>query len=113
MSAVVYEVNLDVDASIAVEFRAWLDGHVREILALPGFTGAQVFEVLDPPACAGRMALCVHYALVDAAALEAYLREHAPRLRGDGQARFGGRFNSSRRVLRGLHGQRADATAGA
>lgn len=97
---VIYEVNIEVDASAHDEYRAWLHDHIAEILALPGFTGAKRFEVLDPPASAGRIALCVQYALKDQAALDDYLRDHAPRLRADGMARFGGRFQASRRVLR-------------
>lgn len=42
----------------------------------------------------------MHYVLRDAAALDAYLHEHAPRMRADGVARFGDRFRASRRVLR-------------
>ena len=80
--SVVYEVNLDLDAAIAADYRTWLDGHVREILALPGFTGAQVHEVLDPPAAVGRVALSVQYRLVDSDALDRYLREHATQPRG-------------------------------
>lgn len=99
-TGVLYEVNIEVDASAHEEYRSWLRDHIAEILALPGFTGAKVFEVLDPPASAGRIALCVQYALKDQAALDDYLREHAPRLRADGMARFGGRFQASRRVLR-------------
>lgn len=99
-TGVLYEVNIEVDASAHDEYRVWLRDHIAEILALPGFTGAKVFEVLDPPASAGRIALCVQYALKDQAALDDYLREHAPRLRADGMARFGGRFQASRRVLR-------------
>jgi hypothetical protein len=98
-SGVVYEVNLDVDAAIADEYRTWLAGHVAEIVALPGFTGARTFEVLDPAPAAGRFGLCVQYALRDAAALEAYLHDHAPRLRADAVARFGERFRATRRVL--------------
>lgn len=96
---VVYEVNLDVDASIAEAFDEWLRGHVREILALDGFLGARVFEVRDPVASPGRACLCVQYELRDPQALEAYLRDHAPRMRADGLARFGGRFAATRRVL--------------
>lgn len=99
-TGVLYEVNIEVDASAHEEYRAWLRDHIAEILALPGFTGAKLFEVLDPPASAGRIGLCVQYALKDQAALDDYLREHAPRLRSDGMARFGGRFEASRRVLR-------------
>lgn len=94
----VYEVNLDIDADIAVEYRRWLDAHVAAMLALPGFVSAGVFDVREPEA-AGSVRLCVHYLLHDADALAAYLREHAPRMREDGVARFGGRFRASRRVL--------------
>jgi len=97
---VVYEVNLDVDAAIRDDYLAWLGPHMRELCALPGFVDARWFEVDEPAAEPGRMALCVHYTLRDAAALDAYLREHAPRLRADGEARFGGRFRASRRVLK-------------
>lgn len=96
---VIYEVNLDVDVTIRDDYLAWLHTHVADICALDGFTGADCSEVLDPPAAPGRVAFCVHYRLVDAAALEAYLHEHAPRLREDGLARFGGRFSATRRVL--------------
>lgn len=96
---VVYEVNLDVDAAIAGAYRAWLDAHVAAMLALPGFVGARVLDVVDPPPAPGRAAWCVHYALRDDAALDAYLREHAPRMREEGLQRFGDRFRASRRVL--------------
>lgn len=95
----IYEVNLDVDRAIEGEYRAWLAGHVREMLALPGFTGAHVHEILDPPPAEGRLALCVHYRLRDRAALDDYLRTHAQRMRADGIARFGDRFRAGRRVL--------------
>ena len=95
-----YEVNLEVDAGIAAAYRRWLDGHVAAIIALPGFTGARILEVVEPAAPSTRVALCVQYTLADAAALENYLREHAPRLRADGVARFGDRFHAQRRILR-------------
>lgn len=102
LQSMIYEVNLDLDAAICDEYLTWLDAHMREICALPGFTGAQLFVVDEPAATSGRVSLCVHYTLRDQAALDAYLRDHAPRLRADGIARFGGRFNASRRVMRVL-----------
>jgi antibiotic biosynthesis monooxygenase (ABM) superfamily enzyme len=99
---VVYEVSVELDATIRADYLAWLRAHIDEICALPGFTGAQVFEVAEPAPADGRVSLCVQYRLVDAAALDAYLREHAPRLRTDGVARFGDRFRAQRRVLRTL-----------
>ena len=97
----VYEVNLEFDRVIEADYRAWLATHVRDILALPGFTGAEVFEVLDPPPTAGRIGLSVRYSLRDRAALDGYLREHAPRLRAEGLERFGEEgVRIRRRVLR-------------
>ena len=99
--SIVYEVNIDLDAAIETDYRAWLRDHVAQILALQGFIDAQVFDVIDPAPSSGRIALCVHYRLRDEAALQDYFDQHAARLRGDGVARFGGKFNASRRVLRG------------
>ena len=95
----VYEVNLSVDAEVADAFAAWLPGHVAELLALPGFLSADIFRVEEPAAGAGEVGLSVRYRLRDRDALEAYLRDHAARLRADGTARFGGRFQATRRVL--------------
>jgi hypothetical protein len=98
----VYEVDLEVEAAIAADYRDWLRGHVAAILALPGFRGAEVQEVLEPAAPAGFAGLCVRYRLDDEDAWTAYLREHAPRMRAEGEARFGGRFHARRRLLRPL-----------
>ena len=98
----VYEVNLEVEAAIAGDYRDWLRGHMAEILALPGFLGAGISEVLDPAPAEGFIGLCVQYRLADEAALAAYLCDHAPRLRAEGETRFGGRFRARRRVLRPL-----------
>ena len=99
---VVYEVNLSIDREIERDYRAWLDEHVRRILALPGFTGARLFR-RDPAdegrSDEGRVHLTVQYALVDRAALEAYLEQHAPALRREGLERFPGRFAATRRIL--------------
>lgn len=101
-AAVVYEVDVEVAPEIAAAYRDWLRAHVAEILALPGFTGAALFERREPPPADGWASLCVQYRLRDADALAAYLREHAPRLRADGLARFGARMRASRRVLHAL-----------
>ncbi len=99
-TAVVYEVNLEIEIVIAEDYREWLDTHVAAILALPGFTGARILDVQEPAAPEGWISLCVQYVLRDQAALDAYLHEHAAAMRADGQARFGGRFRAGRRVLR-------------
>ena len=100
MSAIIYVVDLDVDATLASEYLPWLREHVREMLALPGFAGAQVYERLETSS-PGRFACSVHYRLRDRASYDAYLREHAPRMRAAG-ARFAGRVHASRSLLRTL-----------
>ncbi len=92
---IVYEVRASCEPAIADDYRAWLDGHITEILAIPGFIGA---ELLAEDSDDGRRVWTVRYHLADRAALEAYLRDHAPRLRADGAARFGDRFRATRRV---------------
>ena len=99
---IVYEVNLFVRRGIEAAFRAWLPLHVAEVIALPGFTGARLLEREQPPPADDEIALCVQYELRDAAALDAYLREHAARMRADGLARFGDAFRAERRVLRSV-----------
>ncbi|KWS06042.1 hypothetical protein AZ78_3596 [Lysobacter capsici AZ78] len=99
VAGAIYEVNLDLDAAIADDYLAWLREHIAQICALPGFLGATLHLVADPLAEPGRRALCVQYRLRDQAALDDYLRDHAPRLRADGMARFGGKFSASRRIL--------------
>ena len=99
---VIYEVNLVVDAEIAVEYRHWLVAHVREMLALPGFTGARLLEPVEDEADTRHVAFCTQYELADQAALDNYLRVHAARMRADGITRFGDRFRASRRILRQL-----------
>jgi hypothetical protein len=97
--AVIYEVNVEVDVAIADAYRMWLREHVTEMVALPGFLDATRYDVLEPNARDGTVAICVHYRLRDRAALDAYLRDHAPRMRADGVARFGDRLRATRRVL--------------
>lgn len=99
--ALVYEVNLSVEHAIAEEFRAWLIDHVQVMLELPGFTDARILEVLDVEDT-GRVVFRTQYSLPDQAALDAYLRDHATRMRAGSIARFGDRFSATRHVLRDL-----------
>ena len=93
---IVYEVRIEVDAEIAERYHQWLVPHVHEILATPGFTGAELYreDGAEP-----RPVFTVRYHLDSREALAAYLREHAPRFRADAEQQFGGRFQATRRVL--------------
>lgn len=94
---VIYEVALEADAEIAGPFDTWLRDHVADMLALPGFLAAEILS--DEGTAPGRVSRVVHYRLRDQAALDAYLRDHAPRMRAHGAERFGSRYSAERRVL--------------
>jgi quinol monooxygenase YgiN len=93
---ILYEVRIAVDRELSEAYRSWLEAHIHEILALPGFEYA---ELLREEGSAERAVFVTHYWLRDRDALEGYLRDHAPRLRADGLQRFGDRFSAERRVL--------------
>ena len=99
---VIYEVNLEVEASAAEAFASWLAPHIEEMLALDTFTGAQWFDRRARDEGGdddGNVRWTVHYTAACRADLDRYLSEHAPRMRGDGLERFAGKFNASRRIL--------------
>ena len=92
---IVYEVRASVEAAIAADYCVWLQPHIREILGIPGFEQA---ELLIEDSDDGRVTYSVRYHLDSRAALERYLRDHAPRLRAEASGRFGERFCATRRV---------------
>lgn len=96
---VIYEVNLTVDADIADDYTAWLAPHIEEVVAVDGFTSADWWIVEPDGEDSLHVRWCVQYRVESRDALAIYFRDHAERLRGDGLARFGGRFTASRRVL--------------
>ncbi|MEJ2521367.1 MAG: DUF4286 family protein [Gammaproteobacteria bacterium] len=103
---VTYEVALAADPEIQQEFGLWLEGHVADMLALPGFESATIHRAVDP--ATDRLEQVVRYRLSSRDALEDYLRDHAPRMRAEGLERFGARFSASRRIIE--EGHRADET---
>jgi hypothetical protein len=104
--AVTYEVALEPEPEILGEFEAWLEYHVDDVIALPGFTGATIHKAEDPES--GAALRVVRYQLADRRALDRYLEEHAPRMRAEGLAKFGNRFRATRRVV--LEGRDAALT---
>lgn len=103
---ITYEVALQPDPEILADFEAWLEYHVDDMLALPGFTGASIHKAEDPES--GAQLRVVRYQLEDRAALDRYLDEFAARMRAAGLAKFGDRFRASRRIV--LEGRDAALT---
>ncbi len=106
---VIYQVNLQIDATIATEYRSWLQQHISEILRLPGFIKANLFESLPnlpttsfeaEKDASAQLQLCVQYELTSMLDLQNYFDQHAAHFRAQGREKFGDRFSASRQVLR-------------
>jgi hypothetical protein len=97
-TSLIYEVECDLDPDIVADYDAWLPGHVRDVLACPGFQGASVEAPESPPG--ERQRRRVRYQLDGAASLDHYLENHATRLRTETAQRFGARLRCERRVFK-------------
>lgn len=95
----IYEVNLKVDRAIESEYLAWLNDHVREMLELGCFEGAQIYREEQDGSGDGQFRMVVHYQVRGRETLQRYFDEHAASMRADGLERFGARFSATRRVL--------------
>lgn len=97
---VIYEVNLEIDPSIEVNFRAWLGPHIKEVLKCSGFISANWFEIQSSNETSEhKIFWTIQYHVSDLACLENYIQFDSHRLREDGLQRFGSKFASTRRVL--------------
>ncbi len=84
MPRVYYEVTAAIrDEQTAAAYFDWmLGGHIRDVIAAGALTGRLVR--LDADGCV----FLAQYDFASRAALDLYLRDHAPRLREDGIRRF-------------------------
>jgi len=97
-SGLIYEVTLTIERDIAEPFDQWLAEHVEDMLDLPGFVSARVFEMDDDDE--GYARRVTHYYLESENHLEQYFADNASDMRQSGIDRFGDRFRASRRILR-------------
>jgi hypothetical protein len=100
-ATLIYEVECQLDPDIVADYDAWLPGHVRDVLACPGFQGASIEAPESAPGERPRRR--VRYRVESAAALDHYLENHATRLRTETSQRFGGRAQCERRLLKPRH----------
>ncbi|MGH8221474.1 MAG: DUF4286 family protein [Woeseiaceae bacterium] len=102
--ALVYEVTLSIEPEIAEEVDAWLDGHVDEVLQLPGFVAAQVYAAADDD---GRTLRMARYELETESDLESFLAGPGAEMQRAVTDRFADRLQFRGKVLRasGASGQ--------
>ncbi|HET9843231.1 MAG TPA: DUF4286 family protein [Gammaproteobacteria bacterium] len=101
--AIIYEVNMQVDSSILIEYKLWLEDHIADMLTLPWFLDAKMYEELRTDA---QVNLCIHYHLASQQELESYFKQDAQKMRTRGE-RYWPHVKFQRRILmeRNKHAQ--------
>lgn len=96
-SAVFYEVSITVDEDIYTEYRSWLEKHVKQILALPGFVRADMTEkTIEEP---DKHCIVIVYEIASLEYFHHYSQNHAPAFRQEGIDRFGDKIQITRRLF--------------
>ena len=102
MAAYSYEVHITVTTAIVEDYLRWLPEHVQRMLQFKGFIQARIMLEQDDTATtpATHKKISVYYNLASREDLEAYFKDHAPKMRAEALALFGEQFSATRRVLR-------------
>ena len=95
---VIYEVNLFVDKAVTSEYLHWLKPHIEEMLRLPGFQAAKLFQVDQEQN--RRTLWTIHYQVESEQLLEEYFKSHADQMRKKASDLVAGKFTAERRILR-------------
>ena len=103
---IIYEVNVNVDASVLSDFLQWMDAHIARMLQFPGFEQAEIFyqqPLLDEPQAPSHHCVVVCYRILEMSYLDQYLTQHAAQMRAEGAEAFGAKIQASRRILHLKH----------
>ena len=84
---IIYNVTANIDESIHEEWLKWIKEHIPQVLATGKFEKATLSKVLVEEDMGG-VTYSVQYKSYSRAALDAYYKEDAERLRNDGLKRF-------------------------
>ncbi|KAF2072517.1 hypothetical protein CYY_006160 [Polysphondylium violaceum] len=106
-SQLIYEVSVQVDKKIVVEWEKWIVEHINQIVSLDNGTLFskghlckldQSFDSANETDCS-HIGFVIHYYSNSKQCLNTYFDKHAPLLRKDGLDRFGDQFKATRRVF--------------
>ena len=99
MTAVIYNVTIKVEASIASDWLDWLKSeHIPEVLATGCFTGQRVVRLLEVDDSEGPT-YAIQYEASSKADYNRYIEQHATRLRDRSFEKWGHRFIAFRSVM--------------
>lgn len=95
---IIYNVTVNIDESIHDEWLAWIKEHIPQVLGTGKFESAKLTRVLVEEEKGG-VTYSVQYTSYSREALDAYYREDADGLRGDGLKRFADKMLAFRTEL--------------
>lgn len=95
----IYNVTINIDNSVHDEWLSWIEDHIQEVLATGRFVSAKLTQVLVEEEMGG-VTYSIQYTANNREDLDGYYKIDAPRLRGDGVARFGDKMVAFRTELK-------------
>lgn len=96
---VTYSVNIKIRYDYFDEYVAWLKNeHIPEMLALPGFTEADLCTRKGGAMESSSKELEITYKLQNEDALKTYMAEYAMPMREKGLEKFSGQYSASRDI---------------
>ncbi len=93
----IYNVTVNVDDRIRLDWLQWIKPHIKEVLATGRFTNARLTQVLAEEGDGTTYA--IQYTAESRANLNAYYELDAPKLREDGRKKFGDKLLAFRTEL--------------
>ncbi len=93
----IYNVTVNVDDSIRLDWLQWIKPHIKEVLATGRFVNARLTQVLAEAEEGTTYA--IQYTAESRANLNAYYEIDAPKLREDGLKKFGDKMLAFRTEL--------------
>lgn len=94
----IYEVNLQINKNVYLEYVTWLEKHIQEILCFPGFNKALLLKEQNTLSST-HANITVQYHIDSQENLNIYLTKHAPQMRADGLKKFKNKFTATRRIF--------------
>lgn len=99
---IIYNVTVNVDTDVAEEWLQWMKTvHIPDVMATGLFLDHRICRILAEEE--GGLSYAIQYTASDMATYERYKAEHAPRLQGETQKRYGGKFAAFRTLLEVVH----------
>ena len=96
---IIYAVSLTVDKAIYDEYMLWMHQHIKDVIQVDGFIGAELLEEQENTLNEEFFHLAVHYSLDSMESLQNYLDNHALKFRGESMKLFSGKSTATRKVF--------------